>query len=72
MAILLILLALFGFVFAGVGSGSTARGSASAPAVRERAAPSSLHAKNTACVVVTWEAGRQAQQRPCRRSPAKP
>jgi hypothetical protein len=71
-AILLILLALFGFVFAGVGSGSTASGSASAPPIRERPAPSSLHAKNTSCVVVTWEKGAEPQQRPCRRSPAKP
>ena len=94
MALLLILLALFGFVFAGIGSGSTASGTAQAPAVPKRSAPSgaarapvvraarptrparnSLRAKSTSCVVTSWEqgaSGTSVQQRPCRRSPAKP
>jgi hypothetical protein len=71
-ALLLILLALFGFVLAGVGSGSSSSGTARAPAVRERSAQSSLHVKNTSCVVVTWEKGAPAQEHPCRRPPAKP
>lgn len=73
MALLLILLALFGFVFSGVGSGSTASGTAQAPAVPKRSAPSgaarapvvraarparsSLRAKSTSCVVTSWEQG---------------
>jgi hypothetical protein len=62
MALLLILLTLFGFVLAGVGSGSSGSG----------ATQGSLRAKSTSCVVVTWEKGAAAQQHPCRRSPAKP
>jgi hypothetical protein len=90
-ALLLILFALFGFVFAGIGSGSTGSGTAQAPAVPKRSAPSAaarapvvrasrparspLRAKNTSCVVTSWEQGASGasfQQRPCRRSPAKP
>jgi hypothetical protein len=71
-ALLLILLALFGFVLAGVGSGSNSSGGARASGVRERSAQSSLHAKNTSCVVVTWEKGVPSQEHPCRRPPAKP
>ena len=62
MALLLIILAMFAFL--GLGSGS----STTSHAEPQRAQPVS----NGACVVVTWEAGKLAHQRPCHRAPAKP
>ena len=70
MAILLIILALFGFVFAGIGSGSSSSTGASA---RERSPQRvTRHAHPwKSCVIVTWKKGTAAQQRPCP-PPAKP
>jgi hypothetical protein len=66
-AILLIILALFGFVFAGtlmVSTGASAR-ERSPQRVTRHAHPWK------SCVIVTWKKGTAAQQRPCP-PPAKP
>jgi hypothetical protein len=66
-AILLIILALFGFVFAGIGSGSS--GASTRGSVPQKVTG---HARPwRSCVIVTWKKGTAAQQRPCP-PPAKP
>ena len=64
MALLLIILAVFAFL--GFGSGST--GTSTSHAEPQRSHP----LKGTDCIVVTWEAGKPAHERPCHRAPTKP
>ncbi len=64
MAILLIILALFGFVFAVIGSGSSGTTGAS---TREYVPQKvTRHARPwKSCVIVTWKKDAPAQRRPC-------